>query len=339
MREELKLKLAEKSCRIDKAMRDFWDRETQTVPNLHDAALYALGLDQDDPAIRGKRLRPALCLMVCEALGGCEENAMPFALGIEMVHNFFLIHDDIEDGDAYRRGRPSVWKKYGLAHGINIGDFLYTKVWSLFLALEDSLDIETRMAQARLLTHTVEYTIMGQALEMNARQSRDITLDSYLEIVGHKTAHYLAAPIVSGAMIANASDETITALRDFGRHVGPVFQVIDDMIDLTEGKGREAIGSDIREGKRSFLVAHAAQQASGEDREKMFDILDKPREETTDDDVQWVKALFQRTGSTQAGSAFCREQMDLAHATLSPIDKNLRSMLSEIFESLLERKK
>jgi geranylgeranyl pyrophosphate synthase len=348
--------LDEKSTKVDRALEAFLRSDPRDVPNLHDGVLYALGLDQQDPAIRGKRIRPALCLIACEALDGDSQKALPFAMAIELMHNFFLVHDDIEDGDQFRRGRPSVWKRYGLAHAVNIGDFLFTKVFSALLsgradtdgagtdggtssAPSGVEDLALQFALCRLLVETLEYTHVGQAQDINALRRRDITIEQYLEIVTNKTGYYLAAPMLGGAMVAGASPQTLEAIRNLGKCVGPVFQIVDDTIDLTHGKGRETVGSDVREGKRSYLVAWAAAKASPSERDEMFRILDLPREETTAEHVAWVRALFDRVGAIEAGHAHCRKLMDQAHAVMSDAPARLRDTLLPLFEALLDRKK
>jgi geranylgeranyl pyrophosphate synthase len=373
--------LDQKSAEVDRALEAFLRSDPRPVENLHDATLYALGLDQQDPAIRGKRIRPALCLITCEALDGDTQKALPFAMAIELMHNFFLVHDDIEDGDQFRRGRPSVWKRYGLAHAVNIGDFLFTKAFAALLSRPAATngaetdgagtdgagtdgagtdgagtdgagtdgvtnsapsgveDLPLQFALCRLLVETLECTHVGQAQDINALRSRDITIEQYLEIVTNKTGYYLAAPMLGGAMVAGATPQTLEAIRNLGKCVGPVFQIVDDTIDLTHGKGRETVGSDVREGKRSYLVAWAASKASAAERDEMFRILDLPREETTPEHVAWVRALFDRVGAIEAGRAHCRKLMDQAHAAMSDAPARLRDTLLALFEALLERKK
>jgi geranylgeranyl pyrophosphate synthase len=349
--------LAEKSARVDRALEEFLRGDPAPppnlaaappnlpppVPNLHDALLYALGLDQADPAARGKRIRPALCLVACEALGGEAEAALPFAMAIELMHNFFLVHDDIEDGDRFRRGRPSVWARYGLAHGINVGDYLLTKVFAALLwrgeAVGGGRRGEPTLPLVRLLVSTLEFTHVGQAQDINARTRRDFSVDDYLEMARNKTGYYLAAPMVGGAMIAGASAPVLDALRAFGQAVGPVFQIVDDIIDLTHGKGREETGCDIREGKRSFLVAHTASAASPAEREELFRALDRPREETTSDDVRRVAELFAKYGAVEAGRERCRALMRQAREALAPAPERLRETLTAIFDDLLDRRK
>jgi geranylgeranyl pyrophosphate synthase len=328
------------SQRVDRELERFLRSDPVRTPNLHDGTLYALGLDQDDPKVRGKRIRPALCLLCCEKLGGDVDRALPFAMAIELMHNFFLVHDDIQDGDTTRRGRPSVWVKYGINHAINIGDFLFNKVFSVMVGESAAaLDSALQFRLWKLLVETLEHTHIGQAMDMNALRVDRISVGEYMEIVTNKTGYYLAAPMLGGAMVAGADDETLRAVADLGRFVGPVFQIVDDTIDLTHGKGRESVGSDIREGKRSFLVAHAASSCSAEERLELFRILDLPREETTPAHIEWVAALFDRTGSVQAGRDCCVELMSQAKQAVARAPEKLRKALLAIFEDLLDRKR
>lgn len=331
--------LVEAKCALVESALEAFARADAPVANLDDGLAYALGLDQPDRHARGKRIRPALCLLTCEALGGDGTQALPFAVAIELMHNFFLVHDDIEDGDEFRRGRPSVWKRYGLAHGINIGDYLLTKVFAAFLAAKVSLPSDLQTALLQLTVETLERTEVGQTLDMNARAHDHVTMAEYLEIVTNKTGFYLAAPMVGGALAARVAAPVVEAVRAFGRQVGPVFQIVDDVIDLTEGKGRESVGSDIREGKRSFLVAHTAALATEAERRRLFEVLDLPREATHDAEVREVAALFERYGAVEAARAHCREMMEAARAALASAPERLQKTLMGVFEDLLERKR
>jgi geranylgeranyl pyrophosphate synthase len=329
----------EAKCALVESALEAFARQDAPVANLDDGLAYALGLDLPDRHARGKRIRPALCLLTCEALGGQVEQALSFAMAVELMHNFFLVHDDIEDGDEFRRARPSVWKRFGLAHGINIGDYLLTKVFAAFLSGRAHLAGDLRIALLQLTVDTLERTEVGQTLDMNARARDHVTMAQYLEIVANKTGYYLAAPMVGGALVAGAAAPVVEAVRAFGRQVGPVFQIVDDVIDLTEGKGREAVGSDIREGKRSFLVAHTAARASEAEQRRLFEVLDLPREATGKAEVEEVAALFARYGAVEAARANCREMMDAARSALAPAPERLRQVLVGVFEDLLERKR
>lgn len=340
MNEKLTQMLDNASAKVDNALEQFLRKDPAAVENLHDGLLYSLGLDQEDPAIRGKRIRPALCLITCESLGGSADAALPFAMAVELMHNFFLVHDDIQDGDPFRRGRPSAWKRYGIAHSINIGDFLFTKVFDAFLSgAQVKPDLNLQFALLKLLVETLEYTHIGQAQDMNALKRRDMTLDDYLEIVTNKTGYYLAAPMLGGAIIAGAKPETLDALRQLGKYVGPVFQIVDDTIDLTHGKGRDTVGSDIREGKRSYLAVYTAAQASPDEARELYDILDLPREKTSKKCIERVASLYRKYGAIEAGQAYCKQLMCEAHAVMAGTPENLRDTMLAIFDGMLERKK
>jgi len=308
--------------------------------NLHDAALYALGLDLADPKMHGKRVRPILCIQTCELLGGDARAAIPFAMAIELMHNFCLVHDDIEDGDTFRRDRPSVWVKYGLPHAINVGDYLLTKVFvALTCARRFGLDDDRAFRLTALIAETLDETHIGQALDMNARRGRDFSVQDYLRIVESKTGRYLAAPILGGAIVADAPDSLLRRIENFGKFLGPLFQIIDDIIDLTDGKGRETVGSDIREGKRSYLVAFTAAKCTQKEKARLFDILDKPRARTTRKDVEEIAALYEKYGAIAAGRDYCRKLLNRGRRALQHAPEPLRNYLLETFEGLIERKR
>ncbi|MBI1290512.1 polyprenyl synthetase family protein [bacterium] len=316
-------------------MEDVFTVEDPT-PNLHEGALYSLGLDVEDRKVRGKRVRPALCLMIAEALGATRFAALPFAAAIEILHNFALVHDDIEDGDTMRRGRPSTWKVYGLAHGINTGDYMLAKVFQVILR-DDRNPIETREQLLILLEKTLEELFAGQAMDISARSAHQFTVEEYNLLVSRKTGSYLAAPMLGGAIIAGAKPAVLHALDRLGHDLGPLFQVRDDLIDLTTGKGRGEIGNDIREGKRSYLVALASDRCGAGDRERLFSILDKPREATTADDVAWCVDLFRRVGAIDAAETRCRNLRDSALATVASLEQPLRGLLETTIRVMADR--
>ncbi|MBI3735885.1 polyprenyl synthetase family protein [Candidatus Sumerlaeota bacterium] len=316
------------------------DASREAIPNLHDGMAYALGTDIRDPKKRGKRIRPALCLLTADALGAKIERAYPFAVAMELMHNFCLVHDDIEDGDTMRRGRPSVWVKYGLPHAVNIGDYLLIQTHRALTHWgTKKLDGATRFKLLHLMEDTLERTHVGQALDINARRSRSITIEDYMNLVRRKTGFYLAAPIQGGAIVAGADDALIRKIGKMADFLGPMFQIMDDLIDLTQGKGRDAAGSDVREGKRSFMVAFAAQHCTPRDRRRMFDILDLPRRETSQRDVEWLSGLFTRCGAIAAGREQCLLLYQRSLPILESLPLPLGLALGSVFESLTSRKR
>ncbi|MBX3730667.1 MAG: polyprenyl synthetase family protein [Candidatus Sumerlaeia bacterium] len=323
---------------VDQRLADLLAREQQ-VANLHDGLTYALGLDLPEGVARGKRLRPVLCLMTAEALGARNEQALNFACAIELMHNFALVHDDIEDGDEVRRDRPTVWRRYGLAHGINIGDYLLCKVLSVLLE-DNGLPLATRYELIRLMSETLDHTHVGQSLEISQRGNRAFTLEEYFRLVREKTGHYLAAPMLGGAIVADAGTEIDTTLREFGALVGPLFQITDDLLDLTVGKGRGGqIGSDVREGKRSFLVAHVTAHAPESVRERLYDVLDKPREATSDADVVMALGIFEEHGAIAAARAECDLLLEQGLAVLRRLPAPLEAILTVFAREMARRER
>lgn len=284
----------------------------------------------------GKRIRPALCLITCQALGGNSEQAVPFAAAIELMHNMFLLHDDIADGDEIRRDKPSVWKQFGLGNGVNAGDYLL----GLALRAVSKSPVEPSLRSRLLETFLDTYlrTVEGQALDINARCDTRFTVERYLEISRLKTGHYLVLGMVGGALIADAPEVTAHCLRKLGENMGPAFQIRDDLIDLTVGKGRGGVkGSDIREGKASILYAHAlAHSMPGED-EILVHIMAKPREQTTDNDVQRIIELYQHCGSLEFARATADKLIQQAHDVLKELPIEQQAPLRQLATHMAER--
>ncbi len=310
--------------------------DTEPVPALHEGMTYALGMDPEGGDARGKRIRPVLCLLVSEALGGSVNQALPFATAIEMLHNFALVHDDIEDGDTQRRGRDSVHVRFGLAHGINIGDYMLARVFR-HLHEAPEWDGPLRRSLLALLDETLEELFSGQALDIEARSRRSFTRREYTELVDRKTGSYLAAPLIGGALIAGAPQAVLSALRELGSALGPLFQIRDDLIDLTADKGRGQAGNDIREGKRSFLVACVAEKCSPAEHDRLFTLLDTPREETAPADVEEVIALYHRHGVVEEAEAYCEELRHRAEESIRPLPRELSGLLSTVTMLLARR--
>ena len=288
----------------------------------------------------GKRLRPALCLMTCEALKGDPEKALPFALATEILHNFFLIHDDIEDGDTMRRDRETLWKKLGVPNAINISDFLIAKAYSLILSAP--LPAATNIHLAQIFSETFERTVEGQALDINLRGSWEVTLEMYQRIVQRKTAYYLALTWVGGAIVAGVQEPALESLWALGRCLGPAFQIRDDIIDMTEGKGRGGeIGCDLREGKPSIFFAYILDRKKGTegDRKKLVEIVSKPREATTPEDVEWAADFYRTAGALDFAQEEARALIERAEEVIEtiPLDQAGKEVFRSISRFMIDR--
>jgi len=299
------------------------------VRNLNDAVWYHLDSG-------GKRIRPVLALLTCEALGGDIDKVTPFAAACELLHNWLLVHDDIEDGDSMRRDKPALWVKYGMAHGVNIGDFMSEKVYELIT--KANLDEKTKIDLIKELVETCVKTAEGQTLDINLRDNNNPKEAEYTNMIEFKTAWYLTLPMVGGAIVAGRKD-LADSIKNFGMKIGPAFQIADDLLDLTKGKGRGEIGSDIKEGKRSVMVIHCISKCSEDEKEKLFEILNRPRENTSANDIGVVKHLFEKYGSIAYAEKKAKALIREGKGLTSKMPEELRGVLDTFADYMVERKK
>jgi geranylgeranyl diphosphate synthase, type I len=211
------------------------------------------------PDAGGKRLRPVMALLACEAAGGAPERAMPVALAVELLHNFSLVHDDIMDRDATRRGRPTVHVKWDEPTAILAGDVLFARAFEMLARVGDSA---AHRETTRLLSATVLGLCEGQALDMAFEARPTVTVDEYLEMIRLKTALLFEASTKGGAFTAGGPHAD--ALGRFGEAFGMAFQIADDLLDVTADPKTlgKPWGSDVRAGKRTLLVLDALERGA-----------------------------------------------------------------------------
>lgn len=234
-------------------------------------ALPALAIDAEpdvlyDPvryvlASQGKRIRPILLLLTAEAFGTRAETALPASLAVEVFHNFTLVHDDIMDNADARRGQPTVHVEWDEGTAILTGDMLFAMSYDL-LAQVEGADLRDMMQ----VYHTmVERLCRGQALDSAFEDRSTVTVDEYLEMIDCKTSALLQAAFELGGIIGGASASQRKHLRTIGKHVGRAFQIQDDLLDLTADTDHwgKAVGGDLVEGKKTFIVLRALERAEG----------------------------------------------------------------------------
>ncbi len=243
----------------------------------------------------GKRLRALTPLLVAEAFGRSPTEVLALGATCEMLHNATLVHDDLQDGDTTRRGRATVWAHYGMPQAVNLGDAMF--YYTILLSQRLEIPAVRREAIARRVLVDTLRVIDGQEREFALKNAERISMTDYFRMVEGKTSGLFALPMAGAAEVLGMPKEVVDGLAEAAGHLGVVFQIQDDVLDLYGDKGREMRGSDVGEGKRSALVVHALEHASERDRAWLIAILDKPREATTEQDVRDVMALFERTGS------------------------------------------
>jgi geranylgeranyl diphosphate synthase, type II len=263
--------------------------------------LYDLILDY--PLRGGKALRPALSIATCLGLGGHLEAILPTAATLELYHNAFLIHDDIEDESWWRRGKPTLHIDHGVPIAVNVGDAM------LSLSLQPLLDNVERVGLGpalrilRAVAKMTRLTVDGQALELEWVRSNAWRLDDadYLKMVELKTSWYtFITPLQAGAIAAGAGPERLAPLESLGRHLGAAFQITDDLLNLRadpEEYGKE-IGGDLWEGKRTLMLLHTLRSAEPNDRERAVQILSK-RRPSADGELGITALLNRLTASGQ----------------------------------------
>lgn len=206
-------------------------------------------------AVGGKRLRPMLSLLIAEAIGGEAGKALPAAVALELIHNFSLLHDDIEDQSKTRRGRPTVWSLWGEAQAINTGDAMFALAHRAIPYLgETLLDDKTKVQLMSFLSETCLKLTHGQYLDISFEKRAEVTPDEYLEMIRGKTGAMIAASAAMGAISGGANEDQIEALSQFGLSLGLAFQIQDDLLDIwgNPEKTGKARAADITQKKKSY---------------------------------------------------------------------------------------
>ena len=231
---------------------------------LHAMLAYHMGWQGEGagPKAAGKRIRPLLVLLTCQAAGGDWQAAVPAASAVELVHNFSLIHDDIEDDSTLRRGRTTVWKKWGLAQGLNAGDAMFTLAHLTILRLRETASEQIALEAACILLESCLQLTQGQFLDISYETRRDLKVEDYWPMVRGKTAALLAGCTELGALVAGEDETRRTSYRLFGQTLGLAFQAQDDLLGIwgdaaLTGKSAE---SDLLTGKKTLPVLYGLEK-------------------------------------------------------------------------------
>jgi geranylgeranyl diphosphate synthase type I len=253
------------------------------------------------PEARGKRIRPMLLLLSALAAGGDWERALPGAAAVELVHNFSLVHDDIQDESPTRRGRPTVWARWGLAQAINVGDALFSLAQMSVLNLSQTVSAEAGLEASHALQEASLRLTQGQYLDLSYVQRQDLSVEDYWPMVKDKTGALLSTSTYIGAVAAEASPEICDQYCFFGELLGLAFQVQDDLLGIwgdaaLTGKSTE---SDLISGKKSLPVLYGLDQ-NGRFAVRWRKGSIKPNE------VQELAVILEQEG----GRAFVRQEAD-----------------------------
>jgi geranylgeranyl diphosphate synthase, type I len=225
---------------------------------LQEMLTYHMGWTGEGAGVvaQGKRIRPLLVLLITASCGADWKFSLPAAAAVELVHNFSLVHDDIQDNSDKRRGRETVWVKWGIPQGINAGDALFVLSNLAILDLAVTHPITTVIESAKILSNTCLNLTRGQYLDMSYERRMDLTIEDYWTMIRGKTAALFSACCELGSLLSKVDESTQKAYRDFGHYLGLAFQVQDDLLGIwgdsvSTGK---SIDSDLITGKKTLPV-------------------------------------------------------------------------------------
>ncbi len=285
-------------------------------------------------AAGGKRIRPMLVLLSCAAVRGRAQDALHAAAAVEILHNFTLVHDDIMDNADTRRGKPTVHRKWDTNVAILVGDAMLGFAYRALLRSPNG----NALRVASLLTKAYIDVCIGQALDKEFETRVIVSTDEYLEMIALKTGRLISAAMEIGATIGGATRAEFRALQSFGNHLGRAFQIQDDLLDVVadERAFGKTIGGDIVEGKKTFLLLHALEHATGTARQLLLRIARKKnvRKEL----VENVREVYMQTGAVEAAHRFIARDTNAARTALRKLGNSTsRSMLLWMTD-MLERR-
>jgi geranylgeranyl pyrophosphate synthase len=264
---------------------------------------YLYDLVRDFVAQPSKGLRPALCLATCRAYGGSTEAALPSAAGLELLHNAFLVHDDLEDGSLSRRGQTTMHRRVGIPLAVNTGDAMNALSMRLFRRNLVQLRPQIALRIVDEVDHLLVESLEGQAMELGWMRNNEwgVSTDDYLRMVLKKTAWYsFIHPMRIGALIAGA-DEDLDRFNRFGFLLGAAFQIQDDVLNLVGSYSRygKEIAGDLCEGKRTLVLSHAFARAAPSERSRLQNFFSHPHERRLQRELVDIYDLLGRSGSIE----------------------------------------
>lgn len=303
-----------------------WGREPV---GLYDPIAYTM-------QVGGKRMRPVLLLLGNEMCGGNPAEAMPAAIGIELFHNFTLLHDDIMDQAPLRRGRKTVYRKYNLNTAILSGDVMFAEACQLVSQVPDAV---LRPVLNRFHRTAIE-VCEGQQFDLEFEKSDSVSIEAYLKMITRKTAVLLGCSLELGCLIAKGDPELAAHFYDIGLHLGIAFQLQDDILDTygTSARFGKQVGGDIVQNKKTYLLLKAYERAGEIERNQLNEWINQAQH-TSAEKVAGVKQVFDaldiyQLACEERDSHFERAMNDLNHI---PVDESRKEPLRHLAETLLDR--
>lgn len=272
------------------------------------------------PYAGGKRMRPAMALACCGAVGGDKSKAMPLAVAIEYIHNFTLIHDDLMDGDKLRRGMRTIHEGYGMPTAVLAGDALFAKAYQIICELD--IPAERMRNVLRYVSKAVWDLARGQQMDVN-NEGKIVSEEYYIETIKLKTSVLFAAAAAGGAIIGGADDKTVEAINQYALDVGLGFQMFDDYLGVAgdPSKTGKSVGNDIRKGKCTCMVTHTIDVLKDDSKLDEFkSILGKI--DASDEECARAMQIMKDCGSIDYALGLARKKVDDAIAKIGFLPDN-----------------
>lgn len=271
------------------------------------------------PASQGKALRPTLCMFACEALEGDPARAAPAAAAMELIHNFSLLHDDIQDQDVERRHQATVWSLWGIPRALVAGDAMQSLGDLEMLRCHQSpVTPAVALQVSEILSEGCLEMIEGQCMDLGFESRTDITTGDYLRMIAGKTGALIRSAVHVGALLATEDEETTRAFASFGSHLGRAFQIRDDYLGIWGDQGTTGKSdNDILRRKKTFPVVYAFEHASGASRDELLRIYGQ--ESLEDADVEQVMAILDELGAVARSESVTQESARAAVQALEGV--------------------
>lgn len=286
----------------------------------------------------GKFVRPTLCLLSCQAVGGDTSQILPAAAAIELIHNFSLIHDDIEDVSDERHHRLTIWKLWGQSQAINAGDAMFTLAYVALLKLKERGISDEKIAGAiRMLSLACLELCDGQYLDIEYENRLDINIEDYLDMATKKTAALFALSTALGAYLGTADIKLVDFFHMFGKELGIAYQIYDDISGIwgTSEKIGKSVG-DILQRKKTLPVVYGLQNSEGTERKKLMKFYAQKSIEGKD--IREVKEILTQSGAGDYAENLAQQcfQKALAHLEATGLDSSRLASLKDTTNFLLK---
>jgi geranylgeranyl diphosphate synthase, type I len=311
-----------------------------TVLRYHLGWVDRQGAKVAEPTSQGKALRPTLCMFACQALAGDPARALPAAAALELIHNFSLIHDDIQDRDLERRHQPTVWSLWGEPKALVAGDALQSLGdLAVLRSAQQEVSPELTLKVSSLLTESYLEMIEGQCMDLGFETRAQISVDDYLQMIALKTGALIRSALQIGALLAADDEDTTEAFGCFGNYLGRAFQIRDDYLGIwgDEAATGKSNDNDIRRRKKSFPVVFGLERARGAAREELRRIY--AGEDLDDADVQRVMTILEESGAPESAQRLTQKSAQRAVQSLEKVELPAwaRAEVEELVDFLARR--